>query len=63
MEPKNIFEQILLGQKIINDNIAQIGENLKAIAEAMKSMQTIYSEPDATGAEATTASTSKSPKS
>lgn len=27
-EPKNIFEQILFGQEIINDNIVALSENM-----------------------------------
>ena len=55
IQPKNIFEQILLGQQIMNENIIALSENLnvlkthlETLINAMSTTETF--EPNASGA-------------
>lgn len=58
-QPKNIFEQILFGQEIVNDNIVALSENLVVVNDKMDILLDILSpsvvnkdsEPDASGTE------------
>ena len=37
-EPKNIFEQILYGQEVINDNIVALSENMDILYKRFNSL-------------------------
>lgn len=58
-QPKNIFEQIVFGQEIINDNIVSLSENLNIVNQKVDKLMAILStppiikdsEPNASGAE------------
>jgi hypothetical protein len=58
-QPKNIFEQILFGQEIVNDNIVALADNLVVVNDKLDILLDIFSpsqinkdsEPDASGAE------------
>lgn len=59
-QPRNIFEQIVLGQEITNDNVVALAENLNVINAKIDALIAIFtappmpdvnSEPDASGAE------------
>lgn len=58
-QPKNIFEQIVLGQEVINENIVALSENLDFINQKVDMLMSILntppiikdSEPNASGAE------------
>lgn len=60
-QPKNIFEQILFGQEIVNDNIVALADNLVIVNDKLDILLDIFSpspvnkdsEPDASGAETT----------
>lgn len=57
-KPKNIFEQILFGQQIVNENIVALSENLNAVHQQLstllQSLDTISTfEPNASGEEDT----------
>ena len=57
-QPKNIFEQILYGQEIVNDNIVALADNLVVVNNKIDELLAIFSvrndsEPDASGAETT----------
>lgn len=53
-QPKTIFEQIVLGQQAINDNIVALAENLDVVRRMLEiviNATTILPEPDTSGAE------------
>lgn len=59
-QPRNIFEQIVLGQEITNDNVVALAENLNVVNAKIDALIAIFtsppmpdvnSEPDASGAE------------
>jgi len=59
-QPKTIFEQIVYGQEIINDNIVALADNLNVVDRKLDALLAIFttppvrqgaSEPDASGAE------------
>jgi hypothetical protein len=58
-QPKNIFEQIVFGQEVINENIVALSENLDFINQKVDMLMSILStpliikdsEPNASGAE------------
>lgn len=59
-QPKTIFEQIVFGQEITNDNIVTLAHNLDVINAKIDALLSIFttpavkkenSEPDASGAE------------
>lgn len=58
-QPKNIFEQIVFGQEVINENIVALSENLYFINQKVDMLMSIMntppiiknSEPNASGAE------------
>jgi hypothetical protein len=58
-QPKNIFEQIVFGQEILNDNIVALSENLDFINQKVDMLIAVLStppiikdsEPNASGAE------------
>lgn len=58
-QPKTIFEQIALGQEIVNDNIVALAENLNVVMAKVDALLAIFtspplrkhSEPDASGAD------------
>ena len=60
-QPKNIFEQIVFGQEILNENIVALSENLDFINQKVDMLMAILStppiikdsEPNASGAETT----------
>lgn len=60
-QPKNIFEQILFGQEIVNDNIVALADNLVIVNDKLDILLDIFSpspvdkdsEPNASGAETT----------
>ena len=60
-QPKNIFEQIVFSQEVINENIVALSDNLNVINTKLDSLMAIfstpttadYSEPNASGAETT----------
>lgn len=60
-QPKNIFEQILFGQEIVNENIVALADNLIVVNDKLDILLDIFSpsqidknsEPDASGAETT----------
>lgn len=56
MQPRNILEQILFGQQIINDNVVALADNLNAVHEQLETLLTSLSaieisEPNTSGAE------------
>jgi hypothetical protein len=58
-QPKNIFEQIVLSQEIVNDNIVALADNLNVMNTKLEKLMEILdsppmitsSEPYASGAE------------
>lgn len=55
-QPRNIFEQILFGQQVTNDNIIALADNLNVLREQLEiligSMTTVETfVPNASGAE------------
>lgn len=53
-QPKTIFEQIVLGQQAINDNIVALAENLDVVKQMLDTIinaTTILPEPNTSGAE------------
>lgn len=58
-QPKTIFEQMVYGQEIVNDNIVALAENLNVVMAKVDALLAIFttppvrkqSEPDASGAE------------
>lgn len=58
-QPKTIFEQIVLGQEVINDNIVTLAENLNMVRSKVDILLAILTtppvrkqpEPDASGAD------------
>ena len=60
-QPKNIFEQIVFGQEILNENIVALSENLDFINQKVDMLIAVLStppiikdsEPNASGAETT----------
>ena len=58
-QPKNIFEQIVLSQEIVNDNIVALADNLNVMNAKLEKLMEILdsppminsSEPYASGAE------------
>lgn len=61
-QPKNIFEQIVIGQTITNENIVALAENLDVVNKKVDALLAFFntplgvqdiSEPNASGAETT----------
>lgn len=56
-QPKNIFEQIVFGQEITNDNIVALADNLAVVNSKLDALLGIFSpaetEPTASGEEQT----------
>lgn len=59
-QPKTIFEQIVFGQEVTNDNIVALAHNLDVVNAKIDTLLAIFtmppakkenSEPDASGAE------------
>ena len=60
-KPQNIFEQIVFGQEVTNDNIVALAENLNVVNAKIDALLSIFttppvrtkdnSEPDASGAD------------
>lgn len=54
-QPKNIFEQIVFGQEITNDNIVALADNLAVVNSKLDALLGIFtpteSEPTTSGAE------------
>lgn len=58
-QPRTIFEQIVLGQEVINDNIVTLAENLNMVISKVDILFAILTtppvrkqpEPDASGAD------------
>lgn len=54
-QPKTIFEQIVLGQQAINDNIVALAENLDVVKQMLDTIinatTTILPEPNTSGTE------------
>lgn len=58
-QPKTIFEQIVLGQEVINENIVTLAENLNVVMAKVDALLAIFTtppvrkqpEPDASGAD------------
>ena len=54
-QPKTIFEQIVFGQEITNDNIVALAENLAIVNNKIDMLLSVFapanSEPDASGEE------------
>lgn len=56
-QPRTIFEQIVLGQEVVNENIVTLAENLNVVMSKVDALLSIFttpvkkqSEPDASGA-------------
>lgn len=56
-QPKTIFEQILFGQEITNENVVALAENLDVINKKLDALISIFAttqtEPTASGEEQT----------
>ena len=58
-QPRTIFEQIALGQEIVNENIVTLAENLNVVMAKVDALLAIFTtppvrkqpEPDASGAD------------
>lgn len=58
-QPRTIFEQIVLGQEVINENIVTLAENLNVLMAKVDILLAIFTtppvkkqpEPDASGAD------------
>ena len=58
-QPRTIFEQIVLGQEIVNENIVTLAENLNVVMSKVDALLAIFTtppvrkqpEPDASGAD------------